>query len=43
MKKLAFIALIVAFMGMVLASCNTYERCPAYTQADVEASQNAVV
>lgn len=43
MKKLAFIALAVAFMGMVLASCNTYERCPAYTQAAVEVSPNATV
>ncbi len=43
MKKLAFVALLIAIMSMVLASCNTYERCPAYTQADVETSQNAVV
>lgn len=43
MKKMAFVALLIAIMSMVLASCNTYERCPAYTQADVEAPQSAMV
>lgn len=43
MKKLAFIALAVAFMGMVMASCNTYERCPAYTQVSMEVISNATV
>lgn len=31
MKKLIVVGLSILFIAGVFASCNTYQRCPAYT------------
>lgn len=31
MKKSIFIALFALVLGGIFAACNTYQRCPAYT------------
>ncbi len=33
---------VVLFIGLLLASCNTYERCPAYGSAEIEVIENNV-
>jgi hypothetical protein len=33
---------VVIFIGLLFASCNTYERCPAYGAAEVEVIENNV-
>jgi hypothetical protein len=34
MKTIAIF--IVLFIGLLLASCNSYQRCPAYGAAEIE-------
>ena len=40
-SKIALIAVVV-LVGLFFASCNTYERCPAYSEATVEIMENNV-
>ncbi len=41
MKRVALVVTIIAVLTMFLASCNTYERCPAYTQATEQVEVSA--
>lgn len=42
MKKSIIIALFVLVLGGIFAACNTYHRCPAYTDnASVEQVERA--
>ncbi len=36
MNKKAVIISILVLVGLFLASCNTYQRCPAYGAVEVE-------
>lgn len=36
MKKIILSLVIVAFVCVVLSSCKTHERCPAYSKANSE-------
>ncbi len=39
MKKLAFILVVVFFLGVLLTSCNK-KACPAYSQNNQEQTEN---
>jgi hypothetical protein len=36
MNKKVLMVLILALTGLFLVSCNTYYRCPAYSEVNVE-------
>lgn len=36
MNKKVLMVLVLALIGLVLASCNTYYRCPAYSEVNIE-------
>ena len=42
MKAKAVLITIVLLVGLFLASCNTYQRCPAYGAAEVEMTEDKV-
>ena len=42
MKAKAILITIVLLIGLFFASCNTYERCPAYGAAEIEIMENNV-
>lgn len=42
MKKIFSITILILSFIFILAACNTFERCPTYTDATVETSSDKV-
>ncbi len=38
MKKIAYFFIAAAFLGSVLTSCRTHQKCPAYGKVNTEAA-----
>jgi hypothetical protein len=38
MKKIVYFILATAFLGSVLTSCRSHQKCPAYGKANTEAA-----
>ena len=36
MSKKALVISIVILIGLFMASCNTYQRCPAYSSVEID-------
>ncbi|HOF15323.1 MAG TPA: hypothetical protein PLF32_00335 [Bacteroidales bacterium] len=43
MKKLIFLTTIALSFLFLFLACNTYERCPAYTDLQIETTQSSKV
>jgi hypothetical protein len=40
MKKIAYFILAAAFLGSVLTSCRSHQKCPAYGKVNSESAVN---
>lgn len=42
MKKIFSISILILSIIFILAACNTFERCPTYTDATIETNSDKV-